>query len=122
MKKRLKGENMSKLQEKIEQYKEAMKKIEPNFDEELLEKITRSLGPSIYKKDSETVSCSSPSELERVRNNFLKMKLGLDKSDEELDAAIKEVCEKMGTSNRNKYRAIFYYLLVKKFKKENLYK
>ncbi len=113
---------MSKLDEKIALYKEKMKEIEPNFDEELLEKITRSLGPSIYKPDSETVSCSSKSELERVRNNFLKMKLGLDKSDEELESAIQEVCEKMGQSNKKKYRAIFYYLLVKKFKKESLYK
>ncbi|SMC09043.1 DUF2853 family protein [Nitratiruptor tergarcus] len=112
---------MNKLEEKIALYKEKMKEIEPNFDEELLEKITRSLGPSIYKKDSEIVSCSSESELERVRKNFLKMKLGLDKSDEELDKAIKEVCEKMGSSNRNKYRALFYYFLVKKFNKESLY-
>ncbi len=112
---------MSKLQEKIELYKNKMKEIEPNFDAELLEKITKSLGPSIYKKDSETISCSQPSELERVRKNFLKMKLGLDKSDEELDKAIQEVCEKMGKSNRNKYRALFYYFLIKKFKKENLY-
>ena len=113
---------MSKLQEKIELYKEKMKEIEPDFDAELLEKITKGLGPSIYNKDAETISCSQKSELERVRNNFLKMKLGLDKSDEELDAAIEEVCEKMGKSNRNKYRAIFYYFLVKKFNKENLYK
>jgi hypothetical protein len=113
---------MSKLQEKIELYKEAIKKFEPDFDEELLENITKSLGPSIYNKDSEVVSCTQAHELERVRNNFLKMKLGLDKSDEELDSAIKEVCEKMGTSNKKKYRAIFYYFLVKKFNKENLYK
>ncbi len=112
---------MNKLEQKIALYKEKMQEIEPNFDEELLEKITRSLGPSIYKKDSEIISCSSENEIERVRKNFLKMKLGLDKSDEELDRAIKEVCEKMGTSNRNKYRAIFYYFLVKKFNKESLY-
>jgi hypothetical protein len=28
-------------------------------------------------------------------------------------ADAKAVCEKMGSSNRNKYRAIFYYLLTK---------
>ncbi|MRJ03125.1 MAG: DUF2853 family protein [Epsilonproteobacteria bacterium] len=112
---------MSKLQEKIEFYKEKMKEIEPNFDAELLEKITRGLGPSIYNKDSEIVSCTQPNELERVRNNFLKMKLGLDKSDEELDQAIQEVCKKMGESNKNKYRALFYYFLVKKFGKESVY-
>ncbi len=112
---------MSKLDDKIKLYKEKMKDIEPGFDEALLEKITKSLGPSIYNKDAESVSCSSESELARVRDNFLKKKLDLELSDEELDAAIKEVCQKMGTSNRNKYRAIFYYLLVKRFKKESLY-
>jgi len=112
---------MSKLQEKIELYKEKIKEIEPDFDAELLEKITRSLGPSIYNKDAETISCSQPQELERVRENFLKKKLGLDLPDEELDEAIQEICEKMGRSNPKKYRAIFYYLLVKKFNKENLF-
>lgn len=112
---------MNKLEEKIALYKEKMKEIEPNFDEVLLEKITRSLGPSIYKKDSEVVSCTSQKEIERVRNNFLRMKLGLDMDDEVLDEAIKEVCEKMGRSNPNKYRAIFYYLLVKRFNKESLF-
>ena len=38
-----------------------------------------------------------------------------------LDAAIAEVCEKMGKSNKNKYRAIFYYLLVEKFDKADIY-
>ena len=112
---------MSKLQEKIELYKSKLKEIEPEFDEALLEKITKGLGPSIYNKDDETISCSQKSELERVRENFLKKKLGLNESDDKLDAAIEEVCEKMGKSNRNKYRAIFYYLLVKKFGKESLY-
>jgi len=112
---------MNKLEEKIALYKEKLKEIEPKFDATLLEKITKSLGPSIYKKDAETVSCSSPDELERVKKNFVIKKLGIDASDDELNKAIKEVCEKMGSSNRNKYRAIFYYLLVKKFKKESLY-
>jgi small subunit ribosomal protein S1 len=40
---------------------------------------------------------------------------------EELDAAIAEVCEKMGKSNKNKYRALFYYLLVEKFGKADVY-
>ncbi len=112
---------MSKLQEKIELYKKKLKEIEPNFDEALLEKITKGLGPSIYNKDAETISCSQPHELERVRKNFLKKKLGLDLPDAKLDAAIAEVCDKMGRSNPKKYRAIFYYFLVKKFGKENVY-
>ncbi|MDB4752375.1 DUF2853 family protein, partial [Winogradskyella sp.] len=39
----------------------------------------------------------------------------------DLDGAIDSVIEKYGRSNRNKYRAVIYYLLVKHFKKESVY-
>jgi hypothetical protein len=112
---------MSKLDEKIALYNEKIKEIEPAYDSELLEKITRALGPSIYNKDAEAIACSDPSELDRVRTNFLKKKLELNDDDATLDAAIKEVCQQMGSSNRNKYRAIFYYFLTVKFSKESVY-
>jgi hypothetical protein len=112
---------MSKLDEKIELYTSKMKDIEAGFDMELLAKVTKGLGPSIYKKDAESIACSSEDELKTVRENFLKKKLGLTKSDDELDAAIRAVCEKMGSSNRNKYRAIFYALLTVAFNKESVY-
>ena len=41
--------------------------------------------------------------------------------DPSLEEAIIEVCQKMGTSNRNKYRPVFYYLLVEKFEKQALF-
>ena len=112
---------MSKLDEKIELYTAKMKEIDPSFDNELLAKVTKGLGPSIYKKDAETIACSSDTELATVRENFLKKKLALTNSDDELNAAIKKVCEKMGSANRNKYRAIFYSLLTVAFNKENIY-
>ena len=102
---------MSKTQEKIEFYSAEMEKLGLSFDIELLTKVTKGLGPSIFRKDAEVVSCSEESELETVKKNFLIKKLGLEDG-ESLDAAIKAVCEKMGTSNKNKYRAIFYYLLI----------
>jgi len=112
---------MSKKDEKIAHYQKAAADLELGLDNELIEKVTAGLGPSIYNKDAETVSCSDASELERVRENFLKKKLGLSRDDAELDAAIKEVCEAMGSSNRNKYRALFYALLTRKFGKESVY-
>ena len=112
---------MSKKDEKIALYQKAAADLKLGLDKELIAKVTNGLGPSIYNKDAETVSCSDASELARVRENFLKKKLGLTESDEKLDAAIKEVCEKMGSSNRNKYRALFYALLVKKYGKESVY-
>jgi len=110
---------MSKFDEKLELYSKKLKEIEPNFDAELLRKVTKGLGPSIYKLDAEAIACSDKKETERVRENFLKKKLGLTLPDEELDKAIKEVCEKFGRSK--KYRALVYYLLTKKFNKEDIY-
>lgn len=106
---------MSKFDEAIELYKAEMKKMKITVDEELLHGITKSLGPSIYSEDSNKVACSDPEELARVKNNFMIKKLGLDDS-ATLDEHIKAVCEEMGASNRRKFRAIFYYLIVQKFK------
>ena len=111
---------MSKLDEKIALYKETAKKLKLNLSDELIEAVTRGLGPSIYNRDSETVACSDKSELERLRENFLKKKLGLKEPDEVLDKAIEEVCKELKGLNR-KYRALFYALLAKKFKKEGVY-
>jgi len=111
---------MSKLQEKLELYTEAAKKLGVEIEADLFKLVTKGLGPSIYKEDAELVSCSQKEELETVKKNFLIKKLGLEEG-ENLDAAIKTVCEKMGTSNRNKYRAIFYYLLVKELGTEAAY-
>ncbi|HHD79966.1 MAG TPA: DUF2853 family protein [Epsilonproteobacteria bacterium] len=112
---------MSKRDEKIAQYTAEAKKLGLSVSNDLIEKVTVGLGPSIYKKDSETVSCSQSSELDTVKKNFLTKKLGLSVSDAEMDTAIKKVCEAMGTSNRNKYRALFYALLTQEFKKESVY-
>ena len=111
---------MSKLQEKLEFYTSEAEKLGVKIEADLFKLVTKGLGPSIYKEDAELVSCTEESELETVKQNFLIKKLELEDG-ENLDAAIKSVCEKMGTSNSNKYRAIFYYLLVKEFGAEAKY-
>ncbi len=112
---------MSKLDEKVKKYTEAAEKLNLGLNTNLIRKVTSKLGPSIYNPDAETVSCSDADELARVRDNFLKGKLGLTQPAGDLDAAIAEVCEKMGKSNPRKYRALFYALLAKKFGKESVY-
>jgi hypothetical protein len=111
---------MSKLDDKIALYTKSANDLELGLDDAFIAAVTKGLGPSIYNKDAESVSCSDSSELDTVKKNFLIKKLGLEDSNE-LDDAIKEVCQKMGTSNRNKYRALFYALLAKKFSKEDIY-
>jgi len=112
---------MSKFQQCLETYSAEFKKIGVSYDADLLAAVTKGCGPSIYNPDASKIASSDQAELDRVKNNFLIKKLGLKDSDA-LDKAIHEVVEQFGKSNRNKYRAMFYYMLVKKFKKEGLYK
>lgn len=111
---------MSKLEEKISAYVAEAKKLNLDLEESLITAVTKSLGPSIYNADSEVVAASDKAELDRLKTNFLINKLGLADNDQ-LDAAIQEVIEVIGKSNKSKYRALVYALLVKKFKKEALY-
>lgn len=91
-----------------------------DIDEEVVAGIIRHCGIALRSRDASLVSCSQKPELDRVRNSFLKKKLELDLPDEELDKAIKEVCEQMKAS-RNKSRVTFYYLLAEKFDKMELF-
>jgi len=95
--------------EKLDLYSQNLADLGESVDNNLLEKIVDLLWPSIFNADAETVACSDQKELERVKESSVVEKLGLSVSDEDLEA----VCEKMGSSNRNKYRAVFYYLLAK---------
>ncbi|WP_417237579.1 DUF2853 family protein [Bizionia sp.] len=112
---------MSKRDELIAKYAADLKdKLGVNADMDLLTKVTIGCGPSIYNADAAMVSGSDASELATVKNNFLIKKLGL-KDSPELDKGIEIVMEQYGKSNRNKYRAVVYYLLTKHFKKESVY-
>ena len=112
---------MSKRAELIEKYAADIKEkcgLTPNMD--LLTKVTIGCGPSIYNADSSVIAASDPNEVATVKNNFLIKKLGLADSPA-LDAGLDAVFEQYGKSNRNKYRAVVYYLLTLHFKKESVY-
>ncbi|MBK8052774.1 MAG: DUF2853 family protein [Saprospiraceae bacterium] len=111
---------MSKFDEKVAMYVDNAKELGLNIPTDLLTKVAKGLGPSIYLGDASLVSGSDAEEKARVKNNFLIKKLGLADSPA-LDAAIDEAVSAMGSSNRNKHRAIVYALLVIKFKKESVY-
>jgi hypothetical protein len=113
---------MGKRDDLIAKYADDLKtKCKMTPDMALLTKVTIGCGPAIYDNDAETVAASDGAELERVQKNFLVKKLGLPagpKLMQGIDAAI----DTYGKSERNKYRAVFYYLLVKHFGKESAYK
>ena len=113
---------MGKRDELIATYASDLKdKCKVTPDLALLTKVTIGCGPSIYDSDGSTVAASQPSELERIKANFLMKKLGL-KDAPALMEGINAVIEQYGKSERNKYRAVVYYLLTKHFKKESVYK
>jgi hypothetical protein len=112
---------MGKRDDLIEKYADDLKnKCGMTPDMDLLTKVTIGCGPSIYDADASTVAASQPGELETVKNNFLIKKLGLSDGPE-LSAAIDKVIETYGKSERNKYRAVIYYMLTKHFGKEAVY-
>ena len=112
---------MSKRQQLIEKYADDLKNkcgVTPDMD--LLTKVTIGCGPSIYNADASTVAGSDESELMTVKKNFLMKKLGLADSDDLMNA-INSVIDTYGRSERSKYRAVVYYMLVKHFGKESIY-
>jgi hypothetical protein len=112
---------MSKRDELIAKYAADLRnKCGMTPDMALLTKVTIGCGPAIYNADAETIAATQGSELETVKNNFLVKKLGL-RDGPELMAAIRSALETYGMSERNKYRAVVYYMLVKHFGKEGVY-
>ncbi|TYB90463.1 DUF2853 family protein [Oceaniovalibus sp. ACAM 378] len=89
-------------------------------DMDLLTKVTIGCGPAIYNADASTVAASQSEELETIKKNFLIKKLGLADGPELMEA-LKKVLEIYGSSNRNKYRAVIYYMLTRHFGKEAVY-
>ncbi len=112
---------MGKRDDLIAKYADDLKnKCGINPDMDLLTKVTIGCGPAIYNPDASTVAASQEHELETVKNNFLIKKLGLSDGPELMDA-INAVIDTYGRSERNKYRAVIYYMLTKHFGKESVY-
>jgi Protein of unknown function (DUF2853) len=112
---------MGKRDDLIAQYADDLKNkcgMDPDMD--LLTKVTIGCGPAIYNADASTVAASQASELETVKENFLIKKLGLADGPE-LMQAIDKAIETYGKSERNKYRAVVYYMLTRHFCKESVY-
>lgn len=116
------GVPMGKRDELIALYaSDLTNKCKVTPDLALLTKVTVGCGPSIYDSDASTVAGTQTSELETIKANFLVKKLGLTDGPALMDG-INAVIAQYGKSERNKYRAVVYYLLTKHFKKEGVYK
>lgn len=112
---------MGKRDDLIAKYADDLKNkcgVTPDMD--LLTKVTIGCGPAIYNDDASTVAATQQTELETVKNNFLIKKLGLADGPNLMEG-INAVIDTYGRSERNKYRVVVYYLLVKHFGKEAIY-
>lgn len=97
-----------------------VRRYDADADEDVVAKIVRHCGIALRNRDSSLVSFSDSKETDRVRNNFLKKKLGLKEPKAALDAAIAEVGERM-KADRNKNRVTVYYLLADHFGKLDVF-
>ena len=112
---------MGKRDDLIAQYADDLNdKCGMSPDMDLLTKVTIGCGPAIYNADASTVAGSQASELETVKENFLMKKLGLADGPQLMEGINKDI-EVYGKSERNKYRAVVYYMLTKHFGKESVY-
>jgi Protein of unknown function (DUF2853) len=97
-----------------------VKKYVPNADEKAIDGIVKYCGIALQKRDSSLVSFTDKEEVARVRNHFLKKKLGLTQSDSELDKAIMVTADQM-KGDRTKNRVTVYYLLAEHFGKLSMF-
>ena len=88
----------------------------PDADQAAVAGIVKHLGIALLNPnaDSAFVAASDSSELDRVRESWLKKKLGQSESDADLDVAIADVASTM-SADRRKSRVTFYYLLAERY-------
>jgi len=103
----------------IEKSTEQLKKIGVSVDATLLEKIVKRLGIANQSVDASNVAATDPSEVARLKTNFVIKKLGQE-DNAATDKAIADVLEQM-KPNKLKQRGAVYYLLTKHFGKEDVY-
>jgi hypothetical protein len=97
-----------------------VKKYVPAANDAAIKGIVKHLGVALQSRDASFVACQDKSERDRVRDSFLKKKLGLMESDAELDKSVVEICQKMH-ADRDKSRVAFYYMLAEKYGKLPLF-
>lgn len=111
--------DVSKFDEAMDASKAQMQSCNIDCNEDLLKSVTKALGPSIYNKDSNLVAAGDDKEVANIKKRFIAGKLGVEGP--EADAAINHAIEKIGSSNRQKLRPVFYYLIVTYLNKESVY-
>jgi outer membrane protein OmpA-like peptidoglycan-associated protein len=97
-----------------------VKKYVPDANDAVIAAIVRYCGIALRSRDASLVSFTDSVETDRVRENYLKKKLGLVDPDNVLDAAIAAVGQRM-SDDPTRNRVTVYYLLAEHFGKLGLF-
>jgi outer membrane protein OmpA-like peptidoglycan-associated protein len=97
-----------------------VKKYVPDANDAVIAAIVRYCGIALRSRDASLVSFTDSVETDRVRENYLKKKLGLVDPDSVLDAAIAAVGQRM-SDDPTRNRVTVYYLLAEHFGKLSLF-
>lgn len=93
---------------------EDIKKYASNVNEAVVASMEKTYALALSNADARLVSFSDADELKTVRENYVKGKLGVSDSNEDIDAAIKAVGERVPG---HKQRLTVYYLLAEHYGK-----
>lgn len=108
---------MATKEEMAAKYTEQLEECGVKVDSELLDWVIGCVGPANYKADAQLVAASDEEELGRVYKGFVGDELA-ETDKEKGMAAIHEVAAELKEKGiSRKYRAVFYYLLAKKYGK-----
>ncbi|NJM49905.1 MAG: DUF2853 family protein [Sphingomonadales bacterium] len=88
-----------------------VKRYDADADDGVINAIVNYCGIALQSRDGQLVAYKDQKELDLVRENYLKKKLGLTNTDSELDGAIAAVGERMKDVTF-KNRVTVYYLLA----------
>ncbi|KAM9862126.1 hypothetical protein ACI1US_02057 [Leucobacter sp. BZR 635] len=88
---------------------EDIKKYAPNASDAVVAEMEKTYALALTNADARLVSYSDPAELARVRESFVKNKLGVTDSDASIDEAIATVGDQVPG---HKQRMTVYYLLA----------
>lgn len=99
-----------------QKFSDDIKRFATIVDDAAVAAIVKHLGIALQSKDASLVSMTDKKERDRVRDSWLKKKLGLTHDDATLDQAILDIGDRM-KADSHKQRVTFYYLLAEKFDK-----
>ena len=98
-----------------------VKKYDQDADDEVIAGIVRHCGIALQKQDSSLVSFGDADELKRVRDSFVKKKLGVTDADEDINEALASIAKNF-QGHARKNRVTVYYLVAKHYGKLDLFR